>query len=85
MHIHLPFILIFYFVWFQIFFYQINIIRGVNYRINCNNDYNSYDPKVGEKPTYYDETQYLKVVGLSELEELEKYLPFRKTMSKEAK
>ena len=82
MHIHLPFILIFYFVRFQIIFYQVNIIRVSNSRINCNNDYNSYDPKVGEKPTYYDETPYFKVVGLFELEELEKYLPFRKVMYK---
>ena len=70
---------------FQIIFYQVNIIRVVNYRINCNNDYNSYDPKVVEKPTYYDETPYFKVVGLFELEELEKYLPFRKVMYKKTK
>ena len=85
MHILLPFIFIFYFVLFQIIFYQVNIIRVVNYRINCNNDYNSYDPKVGENPTYYDETQYFKVVGLFELEELAKYLPFRKVMYKKKK
>ena len=65
--------------------HQVNIIRVVNCRINCNNDCNSYDPKVGEIPTYYDETQYFKVVGLFELEELEKYLPFRKLMYKKTK